>query len=242
MYHRIESVGGYHPAKLAVTDDLLNKVGPEQPEAPGPAQRQVRSRPGGTRSPGVRQGGARACTSTSAALPRVFLVGTAKRVSSDRMVLGELQRGQLQPRDVRPSYRGAARARVGDRGQRGRTRVVRARRDRVRADIRATLSSRLLGGILSTGLEGVRRWRGDDHLPHQLRLPVGLSRARRAYGGDELRPVLPAARPHRQPARARRSGMLLMVCPRTRSETREPQHEDHGRRPDLQRAGRTSSS
>ncbi len=27
MYHRIESIGGYHPAKLAVVDDLLQKVG-----------------------------------------------------------------------------------------------------------------------------------------------------------------------------------------------------------------------
>ncbi|MFH1690121.1 MAG: YfhO family protein [Candidatus Eisenbacteria bacterium] len=96
MYHRIESIGGYHPAKLAVTDDVLNKlsvsnlkllallnvkyvVGPE--ELKHPAFVRV--------GPGVHE--------NLTVLPRVFLVGAAKRVSSGSMVLAELRVDNFNP-------------------------------------------------------------------------------------------------------------------------------------------------
>ena len=99
MYHRIQSVGGYHPAKLAVMDDLLNKVGlsnlkllallnvryivgPEQLEHPAftpVAPRVYENR---------------------AALPRVFLVGSAKRVRSPRMALAELRIDSFNPAET----------------------------------------------------------------------------------------------------------------------------------------------
>jgi hypothetical protein len=96
MYHRIETIGGYHPAKLAVTDDLLNKlgignlkllallnvryiVGPE--ELDHEAFVWV--------APGVHE--------NLATLPRVFLVGSVKQASGEKMVLAELGIDSFNP-------------------------------------------------------------------------------------------------------------------------------------------------
>ena len=96
MYHRIETIGGYHPAKLAVADELLNKlgvgnlkllallnvkyvVGPE--ELDHPAFVRV--------GPGVHE--------NLAALPRVFLVGSVKVVSREKMALAELGVDNFNP-------------------------------------------------------------------------------------------------------------------------------------------------
>jgi hypothetical protein len=96
MYHGLESVGGYHPAKLAVYDDLLDKVGmtnlkllavlnvryvigPEQLDHP--AFRKV--------APGVHE--------FIGALPRAFLVGRAERASSPDAALRALAQGSFDP-------------------------------------------------------------------------------------------------------------------------------------------------
>jgi len=96
MYHRLESIGGYHPAKLSVTEDLLSKigvgnlkllamlnvryiVGPE--ELDHPAFVNV--------APGVHE--------NLAALPRVFLAGAVKQVSNERAVLAELNVDNFNP-------------------------------------------------------------------------------------------------------------------------------------------------
>jgi hypothetical protein len=88
MYHGIESIGGYHPAKLKLVDDLLNDVGVTNlnvlsmmnvryvvgPEDLGhPAFRRV--------GPGVHE--------YLATLPRAFLVGDAREVSSAGIALAE---------------------------------------------------------------------------------------------------------------------------------------------------------
>jgi hypothetical protein len=86
MYHGLESIGGYHPAKLAVYDDLLDKVGmtnlkllamlnvkyvigPEQLDHP--AFRKV--------APGVHE--------FLGALPRAFLVGRTEQAPSENAAL-----------------------------------------------------------------------------------------------------------------------------------------------------------
>ena len=96
MYHRLESIGGYHPAKLSVTEDLLSRigvgnlkllamlnvryiVGPE--ELDHPAFVSV--------APGVHE--------NLAALPRVFLAGAVKQVSNERAVLAELNVDNFNP-------------------------------------------------------------------------------------------------------------------------------------------------
>lgn len=88
MYHGIESVGGYHPAKLTVIDNLLNDVGIANlnvlrmmnvryivgPEDLGhPAFKRV--------APGVHE--------YLNALPRAFLVGEARRSPSEGVALAE---------------------------------------------------------------------------------------------------------------------------------------------------------
>ncbi|MCK4409719.1 MAG: YfhO family protein, partial [Candidatus Eisenbacteria sp.] len=99
MYHRIETIGGYHPAKLAVADDLLSKlgvgnlkllallnvkyvVGPE--ELNHPAFVSV--------APGVHE--------NLAALPRVFLVGSVKQVRREGMALAELGVDNFNPAET----------------------------------------------------------------------------------------------------------------------------------------------
>jgi hypothetical protein len=89
MYHRIESVGGYHPAKLQLADDLINRaglsnlkvmallnvryvVGPETLDHPAFE----------TVAPGVHR--------LSYTLPRVYLVGEARRSTNDALALREL--------------------------------------------------------------------------------------------------------------------------------------------------------
>ncbi|MBD3367949.1 MAG: YfhO family protein [Candidatus Eisenbacteria bacterium] len=89
MYHRIESVGGYHPAKLRLADDLINKagltnlkvmallnvryvVGPETLDHPAFE----------TVSPGVHE--------LTYTLPRAYLVGEARTSASDALALREL--------------------------------------------------------------------------------------------------------------------------------------------------------
>lgn len=88
MYHGIESIGGYHPAKLTVVDDLLHKVGVTNlkllsmmnvryvvgPEEIGhPAFERV--------APGVHE--------FRGALPRAFLIGEARTVRNEALALAE---------------------------------------------------------------------------------------------------------------------------------------------------------
>ncbi len=97
MYHRIESVGGYHPAKLQTYNRLLEQlgignlkflaltnvrylVGPEK-ELGHPAFRMV--------APGVHE--------NLAAMPRVFLMGNARTVQSEGIALGELRTDGFNP-------------------------------------------------------------------------------------------------------------------------------------------------
>ncbi|MBN2565936.1 MAG: YfhO family protein [Candidatus Eisenbacteria bacterium] len=99
MYHGIQSIGGYHPAKLALIDDALNKVGmgnlkllallnvryvvgPD--ELNHPAFRPV--------APGVYE--------NLVALPRVFLVGEAKTVPNENVMLAELSVDSFNPTEV----------------------------------------------------------------------------------------------------------------------------------------------
>jgi len=96
MYHRIESIGGYHPAKLTVVDNLLEKVsmgnlklfatlnvkylvGAEDFEHP--FFEQV--------APGVHE--------YKNTLPRVFLIGDARRSSGPDMMLREYLVDSFQP-------------------------------------------------------------------------------------------------------------------------------------------------
>ena len=89
MYHRLQTVGGYHPAKLRLTDDLINKagisnlkvlallnvryvVGPETLDHPAFE----------TVAPGVHE--------FKYSLPRAYLVGEARGVESDALALREL--------------------------------------------------------------------------------------------------------------------------------------------------------
>jgi hypothetical protein len=96
MYHRLQSVGGYHPAKLALTENLLSRigigdlkllallnvryiVGPD--ELDHPAFSRV--------APGVHE--------NLSALPRAFLIGAVKKVSNERLALGELGVDNFNP-------------------------------------------------------------------------------------------------------------------------------------------------
>lgn len=96
MYHGLESIGGYHPAKLAVYDDLLDKVGmtnlkllamlnvkyvigPEQLD--NPAFRKV--------DPTVHE--------FLGALPRAFLVGRVEQVPSQNAALQAFGQSSFDP-------------------------------------------------------------------------------------------------------------------------------------------------
>ena len=96
MYHRIETIGGYHPAKLAVTDDLLNKLGIGNLKLlallnvryiVGPEE--LNHEAFVSVAPGVHE--------NLAAFPRVFLVGSVKQVSREKMVLAELGIDSFNP-------------------------------------------------------------------------------------------------------------------------------------------------
>jgi hypothetical protein len=97
MYHRIQSIGGYHPAKLASYSRLLEVigigdlrflalanvryvVGPEE-ELGHPAFRMV--------APGVHE--------FLGVLPRTFLIGEAREIPSDGLVLGEMRTDGFNP-------------------------------------------------------------------------------------------------------------------------------------------------
>ncbi len=97
MYHRIQSMGGYHPAKLATYNSLLEiltltdlrfmalanvryVVGPEQ-DLGHPAFRMV--------APGVHE--------FLGVLPRAFLLGEAREVMHDGRVLGEMRTDGFNP-------------------------------------------------------------------------------------------------------------------------------------------------
>jgi len=97
MYHRIQSMGGYHPAKLATYNSLLEVltiadlrfmalanvryiVGPDQ-DLEHPAFRMV--------SPGVHE--------FLGVLPRAFLLGEAREVMHDGRVLGEMRTDGFNP-------------------------------------------------------------------------------------------------------------------------------------------------
>ncbi len=96
MYHRIESIGGYHPAKLTLVDNLINRVGignlkllamlnvryvvgPESLEHP--AFRTV--------APGVHE--------FLDTLPRVFLTGEARTAGSEGTMLSEYGTDSFDP-------------------------------------------------------------------------------------------------------------------------------------------------
>jgi hypothetical protein len=96
MYHRIETIGGYHPAKLAVTDNLLNKLGVGNLKLlallnvryiVGPEE--LNHEAFVSVAPGVHE--------NLAALPRVFLIGSVKQVSSENMALAELGVDNFNP-------------------------------------------------------------------------------------------------------------------------------------------------
>ena len=96
MYHRIETVGGYHPAKLAVADDLLNTVGVGNLKllallnvkyVVGPEELDHEAFV--SVGPGVHE--------NLAALPRVFLVGSVKQVARENMALIELGIDSFNP-------------------------------------------------------------------------------------------------------------------------------------------------
>ncbi len=97
MYHRIQSMGGYHPAKLASYNKLLEVltladlrfmalanvryvVGPDQ-ELGHPAFRMV--------APGVHE--------FLGVLPRTFLIGDAREVMGEGLVLGEMRTDGFNP-------------------------------------------------------------------------------------------------------------------------------------------------
>jgi hypothetical protein len=88
MYHGIESIAGYHPAKLTVVDDLLNEVGITNLNAlslmnvryvvgPDELGHPLFERV----APGVHE--------YLGALPRAFLVGEARRAASEGVMLAE---------------------------------------------------------------------------------------------------------------------------------------------------------
>ncbi len=96
MYHRIETIGGYHPAKLLVVDDLIDQVGlgnlkllammnvkylvgPETLEHPALVNV----------APGVHE--------FRGTLPRVFLVGEVKRNASEELALAEYENPAFDP-------------------------------------------------------------------------------------------------------------------------------------------------
>jgi hypothetical protein len=96
MYHRLQSVGGYHPAKLALTENLLSRIGIGDlkllallnvkyvvgPEAlDHPAFQRV--------APGVHE--------NLSALPRAFLIGSVKKVANERLALAELGVDNFNP-------------------------------------------------------------------------------------------------------------------------------------------------
>jgi hypothetical protein len=96
MYHRIESISGYHPAKLEVAENLLRKLASGDVkllsllnvryivgagEINHPAFRQV--------APGVYE--------NLAVLPRVFLTGSAKRVRNQAAALAEIGVDSFNP-------------------------------------------------------------------------------------------------------------------------------------------------
>jgi len=97
MYHRIQSIGGYHPAKLASYNRLLEVlgigdlrflalanvryvVGPEQ-DLGHPAFRMV--------APGVHE--------FLGVLPRAVLLGEAREVMSEGLILGEMRTDGFNP-------------------------------------------------------------------------------------------------------------------------------------------------
>jgi len=96
MYHRIETINGYHPAKLAVIDDLLQRVGlnnlkllsllnvryivgPESIEHPALVPV----------APGVYE--------FIASMPRVFLSGSVKQAQNERQTLAEYMNERFDP-------------------------------------------------------------------------------------------------------------------------------------------------
>ena len=96
MYHRIESISGYHPAKLAVVDDLLDSVGPGNlkvlammnvkyvvgiPDLDHPAFSEV--------APGVYE--------FLGALPRVFPVGDVTEVDDPARALADYRSASFNP-------------------------------------------------------------------------------------------------------------------------------------------------
>lgn len=96
MYHRIQSIGGYHPAKLAAADEFVGRLGVGNLKLL--ALLNVKylvgaddlEHPAFTRvAPGVYE--------NLASMPRVFLVGDIKRVRSEGMVLGEVDVDSFNP-------------------------------------------------------------------------------------------------------------------------------------------------
>jgi hypothetical protein len=96
MYHRIQSIGGYHPAKLAAMDEFVGRIGIGNLKlmallnvkylvGPDDLQHPAFNRV----APGVYE--------NLAFMPRVFLVGDVKTVSTQSMVLGEVGVDSFNP-------------------------------------------------------------------------------------------------------------------------------------------------
>jgi hypothetical protein len=88
MYHEIQSVGGYHPAKLAVIDDLLNDIGITNLNVLSMMNVRYVVGPDDLQHPAF-QHVAPGVNEYLGVLPRAFLVGEARRSPNEHVMLAE---------------------------------------------------------------------------------------------------------------------------------------------------------
>lgn len=96
MYHRIQSIGGYHPAKLRIYNDLLTKVGVGNLKllamlnaAYVVTPQEIQHEAFESVAPGLYR--------NAAALPRIFLIGEAKEFSEPGIMLTEYTIDSFDP-------------------------------------------------------------------------------------------------------------------------------------------------